>query len=50
MGSLPMDVNAGVDIVEVREMLKLKFIGSFNKLCVAEGESIDASSSVSGLS
>lgn len=42
-GFLPMDVNAGVDIVEVREKYpKLKFIGGFNKLCIAEGEeSID---------
>lgn len=42
-GFLPMDVNAGMDIVKVREMFPtLKFIGSFNKLMIAEGkEAID---------
>lgn len=42
-GFLPMDVNAGMNIVEVRkEFPKLKFIGSFNKLMIAEGkEAID---------
>lgn len=37
-GFLPMDVNAGMDIVEVRKMYpQLKFIGAFNKLKIAEG-------------
>lgn len=37
-GFLPMDVNAGMDIVEVREKFPtLKFIGSFNKLKIADG-------------
>ena len=37
-GFLPMDVNAGMDIVEVRKQFpKLKFIGSFNKLEIAKG-------------
>jgi hypothetical protein len=42
-GFLPMDVNAGMDIVKVREEFPtLKFIGGFNKLCIAEGkEAID---------
>ena len=42
-GFLPMDVNAGMDIVEVRKSFpKLKFIGGYNKLCIAEGkEAID---------
>ena len=42
-GFLPMDVNAGMDIVEVRKQFpKLKFIGSFNKLEIAKGpEAID---------
>jgi hypothetical protein len=42
-GFLPVDVNAGVDIVSVRQDYpQLKFIGGFNKLCIAEGrESID---------
>lgn len=42
-GFLPMDVNAGVDIVEVRERFpKLRFIGGFNKLCIADSkDSID---------
>ena len=36
----------GVDIVEVRESYpKLKFIGGFNKLCIAEGESQSIASS-----
>lgn len=43
-GFLPMDVNAGMDIVKVRkEFPGLKFIGGFNKLCIAAGkEAIDA--------
>lgn len=42
-GFLPMDVNAGMDIVKVRtEFPNLKFIGGFNKLRIAEGpEAID---------
>ncbi len=42
-GFLPMDVNAGMDIVKVREQFPtLKFIGGFNKLMIAEGrEAID---------
>ncbi len=42
-GFLPMDVNAGMDIVKVRkEFPSLKFIGGFNKLKIAEGpEAID---------
>ena len=42
-GFLPMDVNAGMDIVAVRkDFPKLKFIGAFNKLCISEGkEAID---------
>ncbi len=42
-GFLPMDVNAGMDIVKVRqEFPDLKFIGGFNKLCIAQGrEAID---------
>lgn len=42
-GFLPVDVNAGVDIVSVREDYpQVKFIGGFNKLCIAEGpEAID---------
>lgn len=42
-GFLPMDVNAGMDIVAVRqEYPKLKFIGAFNKLEIAKGkEAID---------
>ncbi|PHV71890.1 hypothetical protein CS063_03775 [Sporanaerobium hydrogeniformans] len=42
-GFLPMDVNAGMDIVKVRQMFpRLKFIGSFNKLEIAKGkEAID---------
>ncbi len=42
-GFLPMDVNAGMDIVKVRKSFpRLKFIGAFNKLCIAEGkEAID---------
>lgn len=42
-GFLPMDVNAGMDIVEVRKAFPtLKFIGAFNKLAIAEGkEAID---------
>lgn len=43
-GFLPMDVNAGMDIVAVRESYpKLRFIGAFNKLEIAKGpEAIDA--------
>ena len=43
-GFLPMDVNAGMDIVAVRKKFpSLKFIGAFNKLKIAEGEAaIDA--------
>lgn len=43
-GFLPMDVNAGMDIVEVRkEFPTVKFIGAFNKLVIADGkEAIDA--------
>lgn len=38
-GFLPMDVNAGMDIIAVREAYpKLKFIGGFNKLRIAEGK------------
>lgn len=42
-GFLPMDVNAGMDIVKVRAQFPgLKFIGGFNKLKIAEGkEAID---------
>ena len=42
-GFLPMDVNAGMDIVAVRkEFPDIKFIGAFNKLCISEGkEAID---------
>lgn len=42
-GFLPMDVNAGMDIVEVRKQYPtLKFIGAFNKLVIAQGkEAID---------
>lgn len=43
-GVLPVDVNAGVDIVEVRKAYpNLKFMGGFNKLAIVEGkEAIDA--------
>ena len=42
-GFLPMDVNAGMDIVAVRkEFPNLKFIGGFNKLLIEQGkEAID---------
>ena len=42
-GFLPMDVNAGMDIVQVRQLYPgLKFIGGFNKLTIEEGkEAID---------
>ena len=42
-GFLPMDVNAGMDINEVRKAFpKLKFIGGYNKLAINEGkEAID---------
>lgn len=37
-GFLPMDVNAGMNIVKVRSKFPtLKFIGSFNKLRIADG-------------
>ena len=43
-GFLPVDVNAGVDIVKVRqEYPTLRFIGGFDKLQMIEGkEAIDA--------
>ena len=43
-GFLPMDVNAGMDIVAVRKQYPtLKFIGGYNKLEIAKGkEAIDA--------
>lgn len=43
-GFLPMDVNAGMDIVKIRQKFpKLKFIGGYNKLEIAKGkEAIDA--------
>jgi len=43
-GFLPMDVNAGMDIVAVRQKYPmLKFIGAFNKLKIAQGqEAIDS--------
>ncbi|MDF2614221.1 MAG: hypothetical protein K0S71_2007 [Clostridia bacterium] len=38
-GFLPLDVNAGVDIVEIRKKYPhLKLIGGFNKLCIAAGK------------
>ena len=38
-GFLPMDVNAGMDVPTVRkEFPNLKFIGGFNKICIAEGK------------
>lgn len=42
-GFLPVDVNAGVDIVSVREQYpRLQFVGGYNKLCIANGpEAID---------
>jgi uroporphyrinogen-III decarboxylase len=42
-GFLPMDVNAGMNIVKVREEFPtLKFIGGYNKLMIQEGkEAID---------
>jgi hypothetical protein len=42
-GFLPMDVNAGMNIIKVREQFpQLKFIGGFNKLSIATGrEAID---------
>ncbi len=37
-GFLPMDVNAGMDIVSLRrEHPRLRFIGGFNKLSIADG-------------
>jgi hypothetical protein len=43
-GFVPMDVNAGMDIVKVRnDFPTLKFIGAYNKLEIAKGkEAIDA--------
>lgn len=43
-GILPVDVNAGVDIVKVREQFPtLKFFGGFNKLAIIDGkEAIEA--------
>lgn len=43
-GVLPVDVNAGVDIVKVREQYPaLKFFGGFNKLAIVDGkEAIEA--------
>lgn len=43
-GFLPMDVNAGMDIVKVREEFPaLRFIGAYNKLEIAKGpKAIDA--------
>ena len=43
-GFLPMDVNAGMDIIKVRkEFPNVKIIGGYNKLCIADGpEAIDA--------
>ncbi|MBQ9063103.1 MAG: hypothetical protein IJ121_09830 [Eubacterium sp.] len=43
-GFLPIDVNAGVDIVAVRQTYpKLKFFGGFNKLSIIDGpEAIEA--------
>jgi hypothetical protein len=42
-GFLPVDVNAGMDIVEVRkEFPTVRLIGGYNKLCIADGpEAID---------
>ena len=42
-GFLPVDVNAGMDIVKIREAFPhVKLIGGFNKLKIAEGpEAID---------
>lgn len=42
-GFIPLDVNAGMDIVELRkEFPDLKLVGGFNKLCIAAGpEAID---------
>ncbi len=38
-GFLPMDVNAGMDIVEVRKKYPaLKFIGAYNKLAITQGK------------
>ena len=38
-GFLPMDVNAGMDIVKEREKFPtLKFIGGYNKLRIQEGK------------
>jgi hypothetical protein len=42
-GFLPMDVNAGMDILALRRQFpRLQLIGGFNKLCIADGpEAID---------
>lgn len=42
-GFIPLDVNAGMDIVALREEYpNLKMVGGFNKLCIAAGpEAID---------
>ena len=42
-GFIPLDVNAGMDIVALRkEFPELKLVGGFNKLCIADGpEAID---------
>ena len=38
-GILPVDVNAGVDIVKVRQQFpQLKFFGGFNKLAIIDGK------------
>lgn len=37
-GFLPLDVNAGIDIVQLRQHYpQIKLIGGFNKLCLVEG-------------
>lgn len=37
-GFLPLDVNAGIDIVQLRQRYpQIKLIGGFNKLCLIEG-------------
>ena len=38
-GFLPLDVNAGIDIVKLRDQYpNLKFIGGFNKLAISKGK------------
>lgn len=38
-GFLPLDVNAGVDVVELRKNYpNVKLIGGFNKLCISKGK------------